>query len=540
VRAVTSRATQSDGPTSGAAVVGRRLGDRYELERAIASGGMAQVWCALDHVLDRRVAVKILHPHLASDEAFLRRFRLEALAAARLRHPSIVAIYDTVSEAGVEAIVMELAEGPTLRQLLDERGRLAVVDVVDLGGQVAEALDAAHRGGVVHRDIKPSNILLAAGGRVLVTDFGIAKAGEGGDLTVTGTLLGTAKYLSPEQVTGDPVDPRSDLYALGVVMFEALCGRPPFQADTDAATALARLHQDPPSLRSFRPEVPRGLEDLVLRALAREPDDRWSRATELRAALSSIRVEEADDHDSPTIVTARPALPHSVDPTEVDEPSFIRSERSWLVPAFLVLVAAAALGISGALFSQTSVGRELVDRGLGRQPTPDTVFTTPTVPVDVDDPGPLDHGLVVDASAFDPFGDGAERDAEVPNVLDDDLATFWPTETYENPDVAGSGLKPGVGLILRLDGVQDVDRLEVRTLTEGWAAQIYLAEGFGADRGEWGPVVAEGRELGQQVSFDLGGRSGSEVLLWITHVGRSTGSDGVTVNRLQVTDVKVS
>jgi eukaryotic-like serine/threonine-protein kinase len=537
VRDVKSPATHADGSLR-QAEAGLRLADRYELQRPIASGGMAQVWAGHDHVLGRRVAIKVLHPHLASDQSLVRRFRGEAVAAARLRHACIVDIYDTVADHGLEAIVMELCEGTTLRQLFDQRGQLPVLDVIDLAGQVADALDVAHRGGVVHRDIKPSNILLTPGGRVLVTDFGIAKAGAGADLTVTGTLLGTAKYLAPEQVEGVDVDPRADLYALGVVMFEALCGRPPFLADTEAATALARLHQDPPPPRSIRPEIPPSLESIVLRSLARRPAQRWGRATDLRAALSQVRFDEPDDAESPTVIAAPPRTPPPRH--EADEPGFIRSERSWLLPAILVILTAAALGVSGTLFTQTSVGRDLVDRGLGRQPTTSPTFTTPTVPASDTPPTPIDHGLIGEVRTFDPFGDDQERDELRSRVIDDDLESYWPTETYNDPDIAGSGLKPGVGLLLEVTDRRPLDVLEVRTLTEGWRAEVYVADEFGRDRQAWGPAVAVGQGLGVNEVFDLDEREGSWVLLWITHTGRSVDEAGRSVNRTQITDVRIT
>ena len=265
------------------------LGGRYELREPIASGGMAQVWLARDTVLDRTVAAKILHPHLATDAGFVERFRREAIAAARLSHSSIVSIFDTISANGVEAIVMELIEGRTLRAVLDEVGAMPIDEVIHVGISIASALDEAHRAGIVHRDIKPANIMVSSDRRVLVTDFGIAKAGSDSDLTVTGTLLGTAKYLAPEQVTGAKIDPRSDLYSLGVVLFEALTGSVPFRADTDAATALARLHQDPPPVRQLRPNVPPELEAIVAKLMARDPDGRFPRASALHEALIRLR-----------------------------------------------------------------------------------------------------------------------------------------------------------------------------------------------------------------------------------------------------------
>ncbi|MEZ5203076.1 MAG: serine/threonine-protein kinase [Acidimicrobiales bacterium] len=277
----------------GTPLVGRLLVGRYRLERPIASGGMAQVWEGLDQTLARRVAVKILHPHLASDETFVRRFRAEAVAAARLSHPSIVSVYDTCSIDGLEAIVMELVTGTTVRADLDAHGPLKLPAVLAIGTQVADALGAAHAAGLVHRDVKPANILLSADGRVLVADFGIAKAAEGSDLTAAGAMIGTAKYLAPEQVRDGPIDGRADLYALGVVLYEALAGVAPFVADTDAATALARLHRDPRPLQELRPEVPEAVALVVAQAMRRDPDERFASAAALRTALLAAGAEPA-------------------------------------------------------------------------------------------------------------------------------------------------------------------------------------------------------------------------------------------------------
>ena len=233
---------------------GTLLAGRYRFERRIAVGGMAEVWEAVDQVLDRPVAIKVLHPHLAGDQAFVERFRREAIAAARLTHPSIVAIYDTHSSEGEEAIVMELVRGMSLREHLDDNGSLTAPEAVTIGVRVAEALATAHRAGLVHRDIKPANILLCEDERVMVADFGIAKLTDA-DHTTEGTVLGTAKYLAPEQVSGTTVDARTDLYSLGIVLYEMVCGRVPFSGDTDTAHGAGPA---PPGSRPASPDPARG------------------------------------------------------------------------------------------------------------------------------------------------------------------------------------------------------------------------------------------------------------------------------------------
>nr|MBA3302918.1 serine/threonine protein kinase [Acidimicrobiia bacterium] len=277
----------------------RLLAGRYRLVRRVARGGMAEVWEGTDEILTRPVAIKILLPHLAADEAFVTRFKREAVAAARLSHPNIVAIYDTWSDGDVEGIVMELVRGTTLRDVLDEHEALAPRRAVAVATQVAAALDAAHGQGLVHRDVKPGNILITEDGRVLVADFGIAKATEGvSDLTEVGQVIGTAKYLSPEQVQGVALDARSDVYALGVVLYEMLCARPPFQADNATATAVARLTSDPLPPRQVRTGIPRSLEAVVLRAMARDLDARFPSAAELRRALQSVDLREDGAEDA--------------------------------------------------------------------------------------------------------------------------------------------------------------------------------------------------------------------------------------------------
>lgn len=255
---------------------------------------MADVWGALDEVLERPVAVKILKPSLTGDPVVLARFRREARLAARVNHPNVVAVYDTVTKDGCDALVQELVEGRTLRAALDEQPKLGIGETVRIGVAVAAALDAVHRVGIVHRDVKPSNVLLAGDGRVLLTDFGIATRGRQ-DLTSDDVMMGTAKYLSPEQVEGQPASTRADLYSLGVVLYECLAGRAPFQAESDAATALARLRADPIPLRTLRPGIPSRLATLVRRCLARDPDDRPRSAAVLRDLLMALEPEVVED-----------------------------------------------------------------------------------------------------------------------------------------------------------------------------------------------------------------------------------------------------
>src|SRR4051795_1900501 len=277
------------------------LAQRYQLERRLAQGGMAEVWLATDLALTRQVAVKLLKPTLANDPVVAERFRREAIAVAQLSHPNIVAVYDAIEDTNGDnrrlAVVMQLVNGKSLRQLLDEQHRLSADLTIHIGSCVAAALDAAHRAGLVHRDVKPGNILITPDGRVLLTDFGIAKGLDvnGEDLTSANVMMGTAKYLSPEQVRVKKLDGRADLYSLGLVLYECLAGRVPFLGESDTDTALARLQRDPTDITRLRPTLPHGLADVIHRLLSRNPNHRPATGAELRAELLRVADEQPPD-----------------------------------------------------------------------------------------------------------------------------------------------------------------------------------------------------------------------------------------------------
>ena len=281
------------------------IAGRYEIREHIATGGMASVYKTWDHRVERIVAIKILRSLDKNDLRAVERFRREARAAAALTHPNAVTIYDFVEEWGQYFLVMEYINGPTLKQLIGQSRQLPALQAIEIAAQVCDVLQVAHTRGFIHRDIKPQNIMLtwgsdaANGGMngerplVKLTDFGIVRVVEEGGLTNSGIVLGTADYLSPEQARGETLTASSDLYSLGVVMFEMLAGRPPFVGPTAVSIAMQHASTNPPSLRQFNPTVPPTVERIVMRTLEKEPEDRFQSAAEMQQALRQCAKELA-------------------------------------------------------------------------------------------------------------------------------------------------------------------------------------------------------------------------------------------------------
>ncbi|GER87296.1 hypothetical protein KDW_14580 [Dictyobacter vulcani] len=280
---------------------GTLIAGRYEIREHIATGGMASVFKTWDHRVERIVAIKVLRSLDKNDLRAVERFRREARAAAALAHPNAVTIYDFVEEMGQYFLVMEYIHGPTLKQLVAQRRQLQPREAIEIAAQVCAVLQVAHARGFIHRDIKPQNIMLAwsggtgslgdGGAWVKLTDFGIVRVAEDAGLTNSGIVLGTADYLSPEQARGETLTASSDLYSLGVVMFEMLTGRPPFVGPTAVSIAMQHASTNPPPLRQFSPQVPAVLEQLVNRTLQKEPDERFNSAAEMQKALRACAKE---------------------------------------------------------------------------------------------------------------------------------------------------------------------------------------------------------------------------------------------------------
>jgi serine/threonine protein kinase len=325
------------------------LGGRYRLVRRAGAGGMGTVWEAEDTVLKRRVAVKILPPYLCGNESVAARFQREAQAAGRLTHPNVAQVFDYGEDGGCPYIVLELVPGSTLRQVLDDRGRLPAADAAEVGAQIADALAAAHAEGIVHRDVKPGNVMVAPDGRVKVMDFGIADAVWFEPITDTGTIMATARYISPEQATGGGATAASDVYSLGVVLYEALAGRLPFEGESPFAIAHAHAYDPPPPLDRVAAGVPHPIVAAVEAAIRKEPRER-PRAVELAASLRTA----LDDATAllPGIATttgvprpdATARLPAGVPPTGAADRS--RRIAFWMLAGMALLAVVLTLALT--------------------------------------------------------------------------------------------------------------------------------------------------------------------------------------------------
>ena len=325
------------------------IGGRYRISSRIGSGGMADVYEAQDSELGRRVAVKLLHRHFAQDADFVERFRREASAAAGLQHPNVVGVYDRGEWDGTSYIVMEHLAGRSLKQLVQARGALPAPEAVDLTLQVLRAARFAHSRGIIHRDIKPHNVIVGDEGRAKVTDFGIARAGAS-DITETGSIMGTAHYLSPEQAQGHAVSAQSDLYAVGVLLYELLTGQVPFEGESSVSIAVKHIHEAPVAPSARNAAVPRGLDAIVLRAMEKDPARRYQSADEFIAALEAFRDGTAPP--APGTTAFAPLPPPVVAPVLVEEgPDPVSEElhpRRWM-PWLVGLLALTAAAVAAFL-----------------------------------------------------------------------------------------------------------------------------------------------------------------------------------------------
>ena len=267
---------------------GQKINDRYEVIKSIGEGGMANVYLAYDTILDRRVAIKVLRGDLSNDEKFVRRFQREALSASSLSHPNIVEMYDVGEDNGIYYIVMEYIEGVTLKQLIKKRGALTLSEAIDIMLQITDGISQAHDSYIIHRDLKPQNIMIKEDGTIKITDFGIAMALNSTQLTQTNSVMGSVHYLPPEQASGKGSTIRSDIYSMGILFYEILTGSLPFKGDNAVEIALKQMRDEIPSVRKKNPAIPQSVENVIIKATAKNPKNRYSDAKEMHADLLTV------------------------------------------------------------------------------------------------------------------------------------------------------------------------------------------------------------------------------------------------------------
>jgi serine/threonine protein kinase len=464
---------------------------RYELEELCGSGGMSSVYRAHDRLLERTVALKILHEHFMRDDAYVERFRREARAVAQLTHPNIVTVIDRGEQDGRQFIVFEYVDGMNLKELVERDGPLSPREAIELALQIARGLAFAHEHGLVHRDVKPQNVLLDGDGRAKVTDFGIAHAVDREGMTITGTIMGTSNYISPEQARGEPVDEQSDIYSLGCVLYELLTGEVPFDGDNFVAVAMRHVNDPVPSVGDVRPDVPPHLEWTVRRAMAKDPEDRFQSMSEFAAELEACYAE-LDGADGATVVVT-PRAPRRA--RRAPRRPRSRGRRSvW--PWVLLGVGLAALigGLSGALLLRNNNG------GGSNSPPAAGSGSIHLAGLRGYDPPP---------------GDGTEHDDKAASATDGNTSTYWYTEQYRNQDFGN--LKDGVGLLLDAGKSVKLSKLDVTTDAAGGGFTALVKSGSSAD----GPFTAasDSATVSGKTTFTLHGGSAQYYVLWITHLG---------------------
>jgi len=460
----------------------QRLAERYELKEVVGTGGMASVYCAYDTLLERNVALKILHAHYGEDVEYVERFRREARAAAQLSHPGIVTVIDRGEENGRQFIVFEYVDGETLKEVVERTGPLPVRRAIELGLEIGRAIAFAHDQGLVHRDVKPQNVLLGSDGRARVTDFGIARTLDAvGGRTETGTVLGTSHYIAPEQARGERVDAQTDVYSFGVVLYELLAGDVPFPGDNFLTVAMKHVNEPVPNLLEPRPDCPLRLEMLVERMLAKEPSGRPASMHEVVGELEACLAElDARPDGDTTMIVKRPVA------AEAPHPRRTQSQRPQRARRLLVLLPLLAAAAAAAAFFLTRNGG---DDDVG--------------------PGGSQQVQLQGAASYDPFGDGSEHPERVQDATDGDRGTYWTTESYQD----FSSTKEGVGLVLDAGSARGLSSFTVTTDTPGYRAEIRS----GTSRsGPFETTVGASKTVGAETAWEIEGEEAQFYAVWIT------------------------
>ncbi len=482
-------------------ILGTILNGRYRLESRIGYGGMSTVYLALDETLQRRVAIKLMNREVTSDSDQLERFRREARAVAQLNHPHVVGVIDAGEDLGRPYIVFEYVEGETLKERIRRSGQLEIPEAVAYAIEIARALGAAHARHIVHRDVKPQNVLIDDEGSAKVTDFGIARTLDEEGLTADGRVLGTTDYVSPEQALGHSVTGQSDLYSLGIVLFEMLTGGVPFKGENQVAVAMKHVREQLPDVQALRPEVSAGLAAVVDRATAKRQNERYADDAEMIADLEDVlAIETARSGMATGEVTAVLKTLPRISQRRV--PLSIR--RPGLTTALIVLVVAVAGGVAVWLVTHTH-------RGTG----------PPSTPAPLGAPTPV-HICSTCAWGYNPLGNPLrEHQDQAELAIDGALNTQWTTQSYLN------GLqKPGVGIYLDAKPGTTARELVIDTPTPGFNAIIYarstdppLSPAAAPPTGWTAVGAADNISSTQTISLNTGTTAFRYYLLWITSLG---------------------
>ncbi|HEY4778841.1 MAG TPA: protein kinase [Solirubrobacterales bacterium] len=498
-------------PTS-SQMIGTVLSGRYKLEAKLGSGGMSTVYLANDGTLDRAVAVKVMHREMSEQPDQLERFRQEARAVAKLSHPNVVAVIDAGEDSGHPYIVFEYVEGETLKQRIARVGALDTQEALAYAIEIARGLTVAHGRNMVHRDIKPQNVLIDAEGRAKLTDFGISRQLEQDGMTATGRVLGTTDYVAPEQAMGHPVDPRSDIYSLGVVLYEMLIGQVPFHADSQVGVAMKHVNEELPDVQQRRPEISAAAALVVERATAKDPAERYQEVGEMIDDLSTALEVEAARAGSTTGEAT--SVLDAVPPPKRKLSSGAGWSRAAI--ALLVLVVAGVLVLILFISGGGGGGGALKDKG-------STV-------------------AIASATDYDPQGDGEEDPSTVNLAIDGNpTGTAWSTEHYDTETFAGTktGPDPGVGLYLTTKSPATPSKLVIRTPTPGWDAEIFVAAaGPPGELSEWGEPVGEIANAASVEEVDLSlTESAKYFLIWFNKAAPARDQEGRY--QVEVSDVKL-
>jgi serine/threonine-protein kinase len=493
--------------STSAQMIGTVLSGRYRLEAKLGSGGMSTVYLARDTTLDRPVAVKVMHREMSEQPDQLERFRREARAVAKLSHPNIVAVIDAGEDGGHPYIVFEYVEGENLKQRIRRLGPLDPQEALAYAIEIGQGLKVAHGRKLVHRDVKPQNVLIDAEGRAKVTDFGIARQLEQQGVTDTGRVLGTTDYVSPEQAMGHGVDQRSDLYSLGVVLYEMLTGEVPFSADTQVGVAMKHVNEELPDVQRRRPELSAAAALTIERSTSKDPAKRYEDIGGMIDDLeTALEVEAAraggTEGEATTILKA------------------VRPKRR--LPWRSLLGGLAVLALAGAAVVAVIIISNGAGGGGGGAAGKSIAITS--------------------ATDYDPQGDGEEDGSTVGQAVDGNpTSTAWVTEHYDSDTFAGtkSGPDPGVGVYIKTNSPAKPSKMEVRSQAGGWDAQVFAANGGAPEDLEgWGEPVGEVAAAGTRETIALDVSKPSQYfLLWFTRAAPATDQE----DRFQVSisDIKL-